>query len=246
MEREKLPGHSNICDWILSKDFGIREIPRISLYHLFAAQIGFPEHKHTFMEVRYLRSGQQCYRVEGREILLKGGEVLVTYAGESHESAGNVLGRGVLFCLRIALPRLRGRFLMLSPSQAAPVVDRLRSLPRRHFSGDKRLRRATDELLSRVQSERNELSGVELRCALLEWILAFLNCAAGGKSAETSPDILRALQLIHAETGRLATIKELAAVAGLSPSRFKAKFKQQVGMPPVEYVLSRKISLAVR
>ena len=40
-------------------------------------------------------------------------------------------------------------------------------------------------------------------------------------------------------------LEELAARVGLSISRFKARFKEEVGMPPADYVARQKVARAM-
>jgi len=245
MEKENLPGHSRLHWWDLEREFGIREVPMVAVYRLFAAQSGFHEHAHDCMEIRYLETGRQHYRIAGRDYALCGGEALVTYPGELHGSGHFPIESGKLFTLRMALPKSSGRFLMLTPRQAEPLVGRLKTFPNRNFRCDARMRQVTDDLLSLLRSERDSLSGIAVACGLLQWTLALLACAERTESAGTTPDIARALDFINAEQTRMPTLEALADVAGISKSRFNTKFSRQVGAPPMQYLLRHKIGLAI-
>jgi AraC-like DNA-binding protein len=50
----------------------------------------------------------------------------------------------------------------------------------------------------------------------------------------------------HIESPDELTVARLAQVAGLSPSRFQAAFKQETGIPPAEFALSARITEASR
>lgn len=50
----------------------------------------------------------------------------------------------------------------------------------------------------------------------------------------------------HIESPDELTVARLAQVAGLSPSRFQAAFKQETGIPPAEFALRARITEAIR
>lgn len=54
----------------------------------------------------------------------------------------------------------------------------------------------------------------------------------------------RVLDFIEANVGRLISLSDIAAVAGLSPFHFSRSFKQSVGMSPSRYMIHRRISKA--
>lgn len=53
-----------------------------------------------------------------------------------------------------------------------------------------------------------------------------------------------ALTSMHADVGRHWTVDELAAAAGMSRSGFAARFKQRVGLAPLDYLLNWRMQLA--
>ncbi len=65
-------------------------------------------------------------------------------------------------------------------------------------------------------------------------------------AAFTDPRIATALASIHDEPARRWTVADLAACCHLSRSAFAARFKQQMGFGPLEYVLRWRMQLAIR
>jgi len=61
-----------------------------------------------------------------------------------------------------------------------------------------------------------------------------------------SPPISTLLRHIEAHVQETLPVGALATRVGLSVPRFKARFKNEVGIPPAEYVLRRKIDAAKR
>jgi AraC-like DNA-binding protein len=125
-------------------------------------------------------------------------------------------------------------------------VRRIRALPRQ-FACDDRLRRATDELLNLFQSPPNDITRIAVHTALLTWLLALVSRGTENIVGRATPEMMRVLDLVDSlaalpEYPRMAT---LASAAGLSVSRLKSKFRRQIGIPPMEFVTRRKISLAM-
>lgn len=58
------------------------------------------------------------------------------------------------------------------------------------------------------------------------------------------PRVAPALRALHGDAARDWTVRDLAAVAGLSRSAFFQRFLTRVGLPPMEYLLSWRMALA--
>ena len=56
--------------------------------------------------------------------------------------------------------------------------------------------------------------------------------------------LAKALNAMHAEPARAWSLADLAQCAGMSRSRFAARFSQVVGVPPAEYLLQWRVGLA--
>lgn len=70
-----------------------------------------------------------------------------------------------------------------------------------------------------------------------------LTCASQRTSAARPLDdrIRRAVGLIHQDLSRPLSADDLASHVGLSPSRFTHLFRQELGLPPRQYILQQKI-----
>jgi AraC-like DNA-binding protein len=95
--------------------------------------------------------------------------------------------------------------------------------------------------------------GAEVMARLLEILLveALRHPGAGWDqdgsgllSGLADPRIGQALRLMHDDVRRIWTVSELARAAGMSRSAFAARFAEVVGMPPMEYLTSWRMTLA--
>ena len=95
--------------------------------------------------------------------------------------------------------------------------------------------------------------GAEVMARLLEILLveALRHPGAGWDQAGSGlltgladPKIGQALRLMHDDVRRIWTVSELARAAGMSRSAFAARFADVVGLPPMEYLSSWRMTLA--
>jgi AraC-like DNA-binding protein len=226
-------------------DFALPEVPLFGVHDQKKAREGLGPHLHPgVMEICYLVKGEHIFHVGGRDYRMRGNEVFWTRGEEEHGSGRHPYGRGLLYWLQIRLPAKGRGFLGLSPRAARPLADGLRRLPRRLFPGTRRLKTLFEELMATCRGEARPLRELALSSGLVEWLRLVVECAEVAGESEYSDDVARALQLVADNPGESLSVKDLARAALLSESRFKAKFREQLGMPPREYVLRHKIELA--
>jgi AraC-like DNA-binding protein len=112
--------------------------------------------------------------------------------------------------------------------------------------------RGTLEILdSEVRNGRMGASLVTRRLAdvlLVQALRAYFamhgNDSAGWIGALTDPRIGAALNLMHGDVAHPWTIEELARAVGMSRSGFALRFKNLVGLPPLDYLLRWRMQLA--
>lgn len=229
------------------RPLGIPEVPMLGRYNYARAQQGLLQHAHPgAMEICFLAKGTQIYRVGKRDYVLHGGDVFVTFPGEQHSTGEAPQEKGVLYWAIIFLPRQPGRFLNCPPGDARKLLAGLRTLPHRHFAGDPQLRMLLDGIFATARPGRgtNPLQRISLNVRLTEFLLMVLECSRRNPKAGLTNGIHQILRYIDAHIEESLPVGELAARMGLSVSRFKTRFKKEIGIPPAEYVLRCKISEA--
>jgi AraC-like DNA-binding protein len=194
------------------------------------------------VEVCYLESGRQTYRVGAEEYHLRGGDLFVTLPHERHGSDRSPEGKGVLYWVLVRIPPAGGRLLGLASAESRLVVDRLLGLPARQFPGGEGIGRLLRRVMTAYQGD-DPLRLANLRNLLLRFLLDVLEASCGTPRG-VSPAILAVEQLIAENLGQALPIRRLARAAHLSESRFKARFKAEVGIPPADYALRARIDRA--
>lgn len=243
---EKAPVRSRRITVDLAK-IGLPEVPLVGIHDQTSAAPGLSQHIHAgLMEICYLKRGERVYSVKGRDYLFRGNELFVTFPDEPHGSGRHAHGKGLLYWMQLRLPHRNQPFLCLSPRDAAPLIDALRALPRRCFTGDPKLASIFEELYQHYLERPSPLQRVAVAACLLRWLLTVIRCARSPVPRNITNDILAALRALSEEPERDFRVSDLALCSRLSTSRFKAKFKAQVGIPPREYLLRRKVEQARR
>lgn len=230
-------------------EIGVPGVLHFGRYDYPSARRGLPPHEHNHaMEICVLVRGQQVYEVAGERYMLSGGDVFVTFPGEVHGTGDAPEGKGVLYWLILKMTPGSRPWLGLSTGHARALRHALIGLPRRHFRGSWRLRTLLDGVKARVLRPRAPLDKVALQNDVVAFLLELVHAA--GSEARSRVDRTRplggVLAHITAHVGDPMPLAELAAMAGLSMPRFKARFREELGMPPGEYVLRARVAEAER
>jgi AraC-like DNA-binding protein len=224
---------------------GIPDVPVFGYYEYSSVHPGLRTHRHSgAVEICYLYRGRQIYRVAGREYNLSGGDVFVTAPGEPHDTAEHPEEPGVLYWLNLRVPKHRASLLMLPPGDSARLARRLCGLPERKFKGSTTVKRIFDEIFEVYDGPIHPLKRVTVSNLLVRLVLEVLNCAEKHDGLHRSAAIGRIAEMIRSHPEGIFPVSDLAAEAGLSISRFKAKFKTELGVGPHEYILRTKIEAA--
>ena len=225
--------------------FGLPEIPYLAAQNLPFTSSGLPMHMHgDRMEINHILKGERVYRVAGRDYRLRGNQIFITWPNEMHGSGSYLHGRGLHFWMQAAIPRPGSPFLGHGAARARPLLEALWAMPRRQFKADPGMRDIYARILHLCREGPTELATIEMSALLVQWFLLLASASTHEWEDEITPDIARALDLMSQAPHRSLTMTELAEAACLSESRFKGKFREQIGMPPGEYLLRRRTERA--
>ncbi len=228
----------------LSK-IGLAEVPVLGRYEYSSARPGLATHIHPHtVEICYLERGCQTYRTAEREFHLVGGDVFVTVPGEPHDTGGRVEERGILYWLHLKIPQSGGSLLMLPGEESALLGKQLSNLPHRHFPGRPALKQIFNEVFQLCDQPSEHLIRIAVANQLVRLILETINCAYRHEGTHCSPAISKLVERIKSSPERNYSLEELAEEAGVSLSRFKSKFKAQIGIAPHEFILRCKMDAA--
>lgn len=221
---------------------GFKDVLVLGRYRYNYAHQALEEHTHgELFEICYLDEGTQEYRVEDDDYLLKGGDVFVTFPHERHGSGYAPLCRGRLYWMIIAVPGKGERFLNLPPKQSQELVQRLLSVPCRQFKGTSRMKLCLESIFNAHDGDV-EFKSAELKNWMMRFLLDVIERADHHAKTLVSPRIAKVLKYIDDHIcDEYISIEQLADVCHLSESWFKTRFKNETGVAPGSYIMTRKI-----
>ncbi|MEN8227392.1 MAG: AraC family transcriptional regulator [Bacteroidota bacterium] len=227
---------------------GFQCVKALGKYNYRKIRRSLEMHKHEGMlEICYLDKGTQYYNIEGKDYHLKGGDLLLTFPGEEHGTMEFPEEKGRLFWLILTLPGSGSnqRLLNLTPKESGVLTDRLLQLQsNRMFQGSLHLKNH----LNRIYQIYNEKEPVYKKIQITNLLLGFLIHVVefGEQSTESrvSETIDQICLFIHNNIHDELKLEIIAAKWHLSLSHFKYRFKQEIGIPPADYILRQKINAA--
>lgn len=129
----------------------------------------------------------------------------------------------------------------MNENTAKHMIERLRALPHHVVQAD------AEEMRPLIQqafylAQRNDEP--EFIASYLQLFLHLLIHSANNEKFALSPDIGRTLNYILDNITEELPLEELAALASLSCSQYKQKFKKQLGISPRHFINQQKIEYA--
>ena len=227
------------------RSIGLDDIPVIGHYTYRRAAKGLAREAHEdHIEVTFLSKGVQIYETEGQRTVLRGGDLYLTRPGERHSTAGQPEEKGEAFWIFLRQSTAKGKFLGLSQPATEALMQALKN--------GKRSARASAAISTHlseiyrlwplVASDPLSKSALAARVELLAIELAY--CFSNDLSTDIAGPISKALDVLRVEGNWDISLADLAREANLSEARFKVRFKAEVGIPPGEYLIRRRIEKA--
>ena len=200
-------------------------------------------HYHKTLEIVVLINGHQQYFLNDSLYALHGGNLFIAYPNEVHGNGDLPQNACEFIWFQLDMSQSEN-FLGLSGDLAADLYRRISECKVRVMNVNAQVMRLLAqawECLS-CEAESKRLLGY---ASLLRFLVESfcLETKSTGNRVIT-PDIQQALGFIQEHLTMNISILDIAEACQLSESRFKAKFKEQMGITPLHYVNSLKIDLA--
>ncbi|NWK54450.1 helix-turn-helix transcriptional regulator [Verrucomicrobiaceae bacterium N1E253] len=226
------------------------DLTALGHYHYDRAMPPIPEQSSSKRLVfGFLISGLQRYRMDGQDLILRGGQGIRFMPGSVYSSAGLPEQRGEFYWLVVEAPKRRQIKLPgFKPEAANRWWSRATDtdLPGR-FPISEELRRRLIRLFNADLQDQGAMMETQLSmdCGLL--LLSLYQVLAESLDQHTSAEVMKTLQYMeHHLSDMDLDAHVLASVAGLSPSRYHTRFKNETGLPPAEYLRHRRVIEAQR
>lgn len=197
-------------------------------------------HCHRAMEFVYIVSGSQSYFINDTEYVANGNQIFWVNSDVLHGTDVKLHGRYEFFWFRvIKLPNKA--FLNLDDVSGELLWQSLQRLPENIITPQKNLKKTLESAMELLGYE-SELSRVAGCSLLVQFLCEIANASNSNKN--TSSEIGRAVEYIDSNINQNIALETLAEISGLSLSRFKTRFRQEIQISPREYINLRKIETA--
>jgi len=216
--------------------FGVPGAIKLGRVNYRKAHAPLNEHVHPgALEICFLACGRQTYSTREREYRLTSDDVFVSFPGERHSTGGRPEEKSILYFLILStVPQARG-FLGYPGREGRRLREALLALPRRHFAGDAHLKAPLDAILRDIRPD-DPFASLRLRLHLADFLLRILAFAAHPQAWDVSPAMQKVMDVIRERPGDEQPLEALGRLAGVSLSHFKARFRQEVGLPPSDFI----------
>ena len=201
-------------------------------------------HAHETFELCFVERGEVWTWIEDELLEVSGGHVYVTWPGERHGAVDDAVNPCRRYLVRVDLRA--ARFLGLPRDEASALTAALPALPRRSGPAPAETLARFGQLLADVGAAATPLRLARVRASLLRLLLALVDAAASDVRAGESDVVAEAKHVLGERLDRRVSAEELARELGWSVSHLQHRFRDEVGMPPGEWQLRRRIAAACR
>lgn len=198
-------------------------------------------HENSF-EFTYIIKGNVTFSVNDKEYKLSGGDIFVAFPNEIHDTGSIPMSANEMYWFQLDISRYQD-FLFLGNDWALDLISNLKKIQNRVIKTDDKemaslIKRCFSLLYQCDDSNRYEATG--LLVVFLHRLLDYDKQI----QFKLTPDIAKAVDYIFNNINEEISLDDLANQSGLSISRFKQKFKNEMGVTPREFINFRKVEIA--
>ncbi|RGZ01185.1 AraC family transcriptional regulator [Clostridium sp. AM58-1XD] len=210
-----------------------------------------PLHYHSdIIEIHCMIKGQRYSQVEDggqlKHFTYTGNEAFLTFPFELHGNGSQPQLPCEFYAFQI-ITKDPNHMLGLNEEYSRSLCQILLSLKYRHFKlGMTHIQylRSAFNFFSDMTPGSIQIGTQFLTCFLFS--LQFLTPIQNNDILTIDNRIYQAISYLNKNISEPLQLEDLAAVSGYSLSRFKVKFKQEVGITPAEYITLQKLEYAKR
>ncbi len=191
-------------------------------------------------DILYVYSGMQSFVVDDKPVVLRGGDISFVKPNIPHGAPDGASDKAVTYSLLIRKPAQNGDFLGHSREDAEELARCLDGIDSGTVHVSRQVKQFFDQTISHFHSSSSDRALV-VNTMVTRFILYLARIKKKGSGQVYYPDISRCKDYAVENILEPIDIQFLADYCNLSVSRFKVKFKAEVGLPPGEFILRQKI-----
>ena len=225
------------------RDMGISDIPTLCFVNYTKSHLPLELHTHPCQfEICYHCTGTQVYILDGKEYRTNGGDLFVSFPNEIHSTGSYCEEKSTFYFMLFNLNQDTERFMDFNEAETKYLLQRLLNIKNRQFPANARIREILNNIFYEYKSD-HPLRVIKIKALLTEFFCELIDCSDNRKEL-VQYDIQQVIDYMHQNPKSNCQLSRLAEISCLSLPRFKQKFKDIIGIPPMEYAVRLKIESA--
>lgn len=198
----------------------------------------YPHYHENAFEITYLCKGTMTFITDNQTHHLSGGDIYISFPDEVHSTGAVPISLNEMYWFQLDIGS--ENFLFVGNEWKKRLIDDLRKVnPRLINTNTGEMQRLMKEFfrLTYNQDEDERFHAASILIYFLNQLIAY----SQKQEKYISKDIQAAVDYILENIYETISLDSLANISGLSLSRFKQKFCQQLGFTPREYINFHKV-----
>lgn len=198
----------------------------------------YPHYHENAFEITYLCKGTLTFFTDDQTHHLSGGDIYISFPNEAHSTGAVPISLNEMYWFQLDIGA--DNFLFLGKEWKEKIIEDLYQVNSRLINTNTGEMQKLMKEFYRLTYNQNEDEKFQAASALI-YFLSQLISYSKKQEKIISKDIQAAVDYILANIYENISLDYLAELSGLSLSRFKQKFCQQLGFTPREYINFQKV-----
>jgi AraC-like DNA-binding protein len=199
----------------------------------------YPHYHENAFEITYVCKGTLTFFTDNQTHHLSGGDVYISFPNEAHSTGAVPISLNEMYWFQLDIG-VDNNFLFIGNEWKEKIIDDLKKVNSRLINTNtSEMQKLMKEFykLTYNQNENERFHAASVLIYFLNQLIAF----SQKQEKFISKDIQATVDYILSNIYENISLDILADVSGLSLSRFKQKFCQQLGFTPREYINFHKV-----
>lgn len=198
----------------------------------------YPHYHENAFEITYLCKGTLTFFTDDQTHHLSGGDIYISFPNEAHSTGAVPISLNEMYWFQLDIGA--DNFLFLGKEWKEKIVEDLYQVNSRLINTNTGEMQKLMKEFYRLTYNQNEDEKFHAASALIYFLSRLISYSKKQEKIITN-DIQAAVDYILANIYENISLDYLAELSGLSLSRFKQKFCQQLGFTPREYINFQKV-----
>lgn len=203
------------------------------------------QHVHAgSVEFCYVSRGNPVFSIGNKDFPMNPNHLFITHPTDTHGTGEKPVDKMDLYWIGIPVSDDHSTFLGMDRYPETAILHRqIMSLDKHVYTASPTLGEYISRILSLFVTNDPLLRPMASSIVLL-FLSEVLKSAFSGESIDISPLMRTCVTYIDRHVGEVLSLDALAESCNLTASHFKHRFRKEIGIPPGEYILRKKVQRA--